>query len=74
MFWEGDVELGAAVVLVILCCGIYSLVKLSRLDKRREKITAELDKLSPQPDQSWLSSMILLAVVIAAVGYFLAGF
>lgn len=72
LFLEGDVELGTAVVLVILCCGIYSSVKLSRLDKRREEITAELDKLSPQPDKSWLSSMILLAVVIAAVGYFFA--
>lgn len=72
LFWEGDVELGAAVLIVFLLGGIITEFKLSRLDKRRKEITSELDKLSPQPDSAWLSSMILLALVIAAVGYFLA--
>lgn len=74
LFWEGDVELGAAVLIVFLLGGIYNGVKLSRLDKRRDEITLELDKLSPKPDSTWLSSTIFLALVIAAVGYFLASF
>jgi hypothetical protein len=73
LFWEGDVELGAAVVVVMLCAAIFGSFKLSRLDKQREKIKSELDTLSPsaQPS-SWLGILVALAVASLTLGYLLS--
>ena len=72
LFWEGDVKLGAAVVLVIFCCGIFSAVKLSRLDKQRKEISLQLDALLPPAKRSsWLGPLFVLAVVSLALGYLL---
>lgn len=73
LFWEGAEELSVAVVIIIICSAIFSAVKLSRLDKQRIKISAELDKLSPAPTRpSWLGTLVVLAAVLFTIGYFLA--
>ena len=73
LFWEGDVELGAAVVVVMLCAAIFGSFKLSRLDKQREKIKSELDTLSPSAQSSsWLGILVTLAVASLTLGYLLS--
>ena len=73
LFWEGDVELGAAVVLVIICSGIFSAVKLARLDKQREKLKSELDTLAPKSERgSWIGPLFVLAVAALTLGYLFA--
>ena len=73
LFWEGDVELGAAVVVVMLCAAIFGSFKLSRIDKQREKIKSELDTLSPSAQSSsWLGILVTLAVASLILGYLLS--
>lgn len=71
LFWKGAEELGAAVVIIVICSAIFSSVKLSRLDKEREELKSQLEKISPPPEQSsWLGPLFVLAA-LGVTFYFL---
>lgn len=72
LFFQGDVKIGAAVAIFLLITVIFGSVRQLRSDKLRNKLKADLDKLSPRPDQSsWLGSLVVLTAVICTIGYFL---
>ena len=72
LFFQGDVKSGTAIAIILLVSVMFGSVRQLRSDKRRKKLKADLDKLSPQPDQpSWLGSLLVLTAVIFTIGYFL---
>ncbi len=71
LFWQGDVELGAAALIVFFLGGIYNIVKHERLGKRRKELKAKLDAMSPPTSFSWIGTLFVLVVVALTLGYFL---